>query len=72
MKRVACFGQHYQAEIARAVLEGAGLHPLEVPVAPHCTLGGAEQFYYVHVVEAELDDAKQVLKDNGYGVNIMN
>jgi hypothetical protein len=54
------------AELVRAVLLEAGLHPLPIREAGHVTLPGSVPGYFVFVPEGELEDAVKVIKDSSY------
>jgi hypothetical protein len=52
-----------EAGLLISILEQAGLHPLELDTASHCTFGGAEIFYSVRVPTDESAEAGEILSE---------
>jgi hypothetical protein len=62
--RVCSVKTYPEAIILSDLLEASGFHPLEVRTAPHVSVAGTEQFYYLEVPEEEAEDARNCLKEN--------
>ena len=52
-----------EAGLFISILQEAGLHPLELDAASHCTFAGAEIFYSVRVPMNESAEAKEILSE---------
>lgn len=50
-----------EAALVISILESAGLHPLELSTAGHCTVAGADIDYSVRVPTAEAAEAREIL-----------
>ena len=47
-----------------AVLQSAGLHPLELETSSHFSLAGADVSYRIEVPTSEVSEAQEFLKSN--------
>lgn len=64
--RIAAIKEQAFAGLIVSQLQEVGLHPMDISTAGHVSLGGAEQYYYIAVVEEEAAKAKEALIDLGY------
>ena len=71
MKKIAEFPNLVGAQIAFALLDANGFCPMPLPVSDHGSMTGANHFYYIHVVEAEVAEARVLLEENGYNQNLI-
>ena len=70
MKTIAAFSNFFEAQIAHGVLGANDFCPMEIPQAAHCSLAGADQFYYIHISDGEADAARELLVEKGYERNL--
>ena len=65
-KRIASFPDFSLAGLVVTQLREFGLSPLEIDLASHLSVAGADQFYYVEVNEIEIDQARKALIELGH------
>ena len=70
--RLAAIKEQAFAGLIISQLKEAGLNPFEITNSGHVSLGGAEQYYYIAVVEEEVAQAKEALIDLGYKEYLIN
>lgn len=64
--RIAAIKEQAFAGLIISQLQEVGLNPIDISTSGHVALGGAEQYYYIAVVEEEAAKAKEALIDLGY------
>jgi hypothetical protein len=64
--KVTVHSDPMSAELVRAVLLEAGLHPMPIREAGHVTLPGSGPGYFVFVPEEELEAAVKMIKKSSY------
>lgn len=56
-----------EADLVISLLRGSGFHPPDLEMSPHISVAGAEISYRADVPAAELQAARTVLQQAGYG-----
>lgn len=64
--RLAAIKEQAFAGLIISQLQEVGLNPIDISTSGHVSLGGAEQYYYIAVVEEEAAKTKEALIDLGY------
>ena len=64
--RVAAIKEQAFAGLVVSQSQEVALNPFEINFAEHVSLAGADQFYYISVVEDEVEQTKEALIDLGY------
>jgi len=57
--------------LVRSLLLDAGFHPPEVCQSDHITQFGGNQAYFVEVPEEEIDGARMLVAEKGYGAQLL-
>ena len=52
--------------VMKSLLESEGVGVLDLAYGGHVAIAGADQGYYLQVLEEDLDQAKSLLKENGF------
>lgn len=69
--KVAAIKEQAFAGLIVSQLREVGLNPFDISFAEHVSLAGADQFYYISVVDEEVEQAKEALIDLGYQEYLM-
>ena len=52
--------------VMKALLSGEGVEVLDVALGGHLVIAGADQGYYIEVIEQDKQRACTILRDNGF------
>jgi hypothetical protein len=52
--------------VMRSLLESEGISVLDIASGGHVSIAGADQGYYIDVIESEADRAIELLKENSF------
>lgn len=69
--RIAAIREQSFAGLIVSQLKDAGLNPFEINTSAHVSIGGAEQYYYITVLDEEVDEGRRVLSDLGFKEYLM-
>jgi len=65
-KKIYAFKNIGKASLLISLLKSNKFHPLELQTSSHCSIAGADIFYYVQIPEQEYESAKSFLIKEGY------